>query len=127
MDTGENLASQIQQKCKMMRIMAQELDVHFSLVVQIGRQGWAMRRHGPLRRPVLVDIKNANAYAEEADLVLLLHRNKYYLPDIEDDVLEIHVAKQRDGEAGTVCYLEMFAERATLMATTKRPHDMQAD
>jgi len=123
-DSGENLAAKIQQKCKEMRVMAQELDVHFVMVVQIGRQGYGMTRGGIIRRPILTDIKNANAYAEEPDNVFLLHRNKYYIPDLEDDVLELHVAKQRDGEAGTVCYLEMFADRATLMATHKRPHDV---
>ena len=123
-DTGDNLASKIQQKCKEMRVLAQELDVHFVLIVQIGRQGFGRTRGGNIKRPTLVDIKNANAYAEEADLVLLLHRNKYYLPDLEDDILEVHIGKQRDGEAGTVCYLEMFADRSTIMTTNKRPHDV---
>ena len=123
-DTGENLPAVIQMKCKQMRIMAQELDVHFVMIVQIGRQGYGRTRGGAIRRPTLIDIKNANAYAEESDLTLLLHRNKYYLPELEDDILEVHVAKQRNGEAGTVCYLEMFADRSTIMTTHKRPHDI---
>lgn len=123
-DTGDNLAAKIQQKCRQMRVMAQELNVHFVMVVQVGRQGFGRTRGGAIRRPTLIDIKNANAYAEEADLVLLLHRNKYYLVDLEDDILEVHIAKQRDGVSGTVCYLEMFADRSTIMSTHKRPHDL---
>ena len=123
-DSGDNLAAKIQQKLKQTRVMAQELDVHFVLIVQVGRQGFGRTRSGNIRRPTLIDLKNSNAYAEEPDNVLLVHRNKYYLPDLADDILEIHIAKQRDGEAGTVCYFEMFAERSTIMTTNKRPHDI---
>lgn len=49
-------------------------------------------------RPQLHELKNSGGYEEVADLVLLLHRSKYYDPDSEDsDVLEIKVAKQRRG------------------------------
>jgi len=120
---GDNKASRIETEMKHLRVLAQELNVHFVAIVQIGRQGFGRDRQGRIRRPVLVDIKNANAYAEEPDIVLLLHRNSYYLPDLDDDILEINIAKQREGEV-TNCYLEMFADRATIMGTLKRPHDI---
>lgn len=123
-DTGENLATRIQKECKRMRVLAKELDVHFVLVVQVGRQGYGKTKGGKIKRPTLIDIKNANAYAEEANLVLLAHRNKYYVEDLDDDILEIHVAKQRDGEANACAYFEMFANTSTLMDTDKRPHDL---
>ena len=121
-DTGENLASRIQMECKRMRILAKELDMHFVLVVQVGRQGFGRQRGGHIKRPSLIDVKNSNAYAEEANIVLLLHRNKYYMPELDDDILEIEIAKQRDGETHRV-YFEMFANTSTIMATDKRPHD----
>ncbi len=123
-DTGRDLANTIQMKIKQMRVLARELEVHFVLLVQVGRQGFGRTRSGNIRRPILIDLKNSNAYGEEPDIVLLLHRNSYYLPDLEDDILEVHVAKQRDGEANTVCYLELFADRSTIIATGKRPHDL---
>ena len=126
-DTGDNLATRIQKECKRMRVLAKELDVHFVLVVQIGRQGFGRQRGGRIKRPTLIDIKNANAYAEEADLVLLLHRNKYYLEHLEDDILEIEIAKQRDGESGIKAYFEMFADTSTIMDTDKLPFDVAAD
>jgi replicative DNA helicase len=122
----DNKAARIERDCQRMRALAKILNVHFVLVVQIGRQGYGRGRGGRIKRPNLIDIKNANAYAEEADLVLLLHRNKYYLPDLEDDILEIDVAKQRDGEPNTRIFFEMFGETATLVDTDKMPHDMQA-
>lgn len=123
-DSGENLPAKIQQKCKQLRALAQELGVHFVAIVQLGRQGFGRTRGGVIKRPLITDIKNANAYSEEADLVLLLHRNKYYMPDLTDDILEVHIAKQRAGEAGQVAYLELFPDRSTIMSTTKRPHDV---
>jgi replicative DNA helicase len=125
-DTGDNLATRIQKECKRMRVLAKELDMHFCLVVQVGRQGFGRTKGGRIKRPTLIDIKNANAYAEEANTVILLHRNKYYIEDLDDDILEVHVAKQRDGEANVVAYFEMFANTSTLMDTEKRPHDLQA-
>lgn len=126
-DTGENLATRIQRECKRMRVLAKQLDVHFVLVVQVGRQGYGRQRGGRIKRPTLIDIKNANAYAEESDLVMLVHRNKYYMEDLEDDILEVDIAKQRDGEANVKVYFEMFAETSTIMGTDKLPHDVLMD
>lgn len=122
-DSGDNLAVKIQRECKRMRILAQELAVHFILVVQIGRQGYGKDRKGAIKRPILTDIKNANAYAEESDLALLLHRNKYYMPELQDDILECNIAKHRMGEANKNIYFELMAEYSTIVPTTKFPND----
>ena len=127
-DTGENLALRIQREVKRMRVLAQELDVHFVMLVQIGRSGYGRgRRNDRIRRPTLIDIKNANAYAEEADLCLLLHRNSYYLPDLEEDILEVDIAKQRGGIANQKVYFEIFPDRATIMQTSKLPYDVSGE
>lgn len=123
-DTGDNLATRIQKEMKRMRVLAKTLNIHFVCVVQVGRSGFGRQRGNRIKRPTLIDIKNANAYAEEADLVLLLHRNKYYLEDLEDDILEIDIAKQRDGEGNVKTYFEMFGHTATIMETEKLPHDI---
>lgn len=122
-DTGNNLAARIQREMKRIRVLAKTLDVHFVCVVQIGRQGYGRTNVG-IRRPTLLDIKNANAYAEESDTVLLLHRNKYYLPDLQQDILEVHIAKQRDGEANERVYYEFVPELAQIRETQSVPHDV---
>lgn len=124
-DTGENLAQIIQRECKRMRIVANELNVHFIMVLQIGRSGYGLSGT-KIKRPSLVSIKNANAYAEECDLVLLLHRNKYYLPDLDHpDILEIDIAKQRYGSANEKVYLEADLSTSTLRPTSIFPHDIR--
>lgn len=116
---GENMAQRIQREMKRMRVLAKRLDVHFVLVVQIGRAGYGKRKQGVVR-PTIIDIKNANAYAEEADIVLLLHRSKYYMPDIDDDILEVEIAKQRGGATNRVNF-EFFPDTATIVDTDKVP------
>lgn len=123
-DTGDNLATRIQKEMKRLRVLAKTLKIHFVAIVQIGRQGFGRQRGGQIRRPTLIDIKNANAYAEEANLVILLHRNKYYLHDLEEDILEFDIAKQRDGEANIKVYFEFFPDTSTIMNTDRVPHDV---
>jgi replicative DNA helicase len=49
-------------------------------------------------RPRLDELKNSGGYEEVGDLILLLHRSKYYDPESADeDVMEVKVAKQRRG------------------------------
>ena len=126
-DAGDNIAARVQKEMKRMRVLAKMLDVHFVCIVQVGRQGFGRQTGGRIKRPTLIDIKNSNAYAEEANLVILLHRNKYYLPDLEVDILEYDIAKQRDGEANIKVYFELFPEVSTIMATDRVPHDVMGD
>lgn len=123
-DSGDNVAARIQKEMKRMRVLAKQLEVHFVCIVQIGRQGFGRQSGGRIKRPTLIDIKNSNAYGEEANLVILLHRNKYYLPDLEVDILEFDIAKQRDGEANIKVYFEIFPEVSTIMSTDRFPHDV---
>ena len=123
-DTGDNLATRIQKEMKRLRVLAKTLGIHFVAIVQIGRQGFGRQRGGRIRRPTIIDIKNANAYGEEANLVILLHRNKYYLQDLEEDILEVDIAKQRDGEANIKVYFEFFPDTSTIMNTDRVPHDV---
>lgn len=68
---------------------------HFAAVVvqQIRR---IKRTKNP--RPRLDELKNSGGYEEVADLILMLHRSKYYDPESADeDVLEVKIGKQRRG------------------------------
>lgn len=58
------------------------------------------------RRPQLFDLRDSGRIEEDADLVLFLYRDSYYQDDA-DDVAEILIAKQRQGEGHKivrVCY-----------------------
>ncbi len=55
------------------------------------------------KRPSLAQIKDSGDIEQDADLVLLLYREEYYQRETPDKgVLEIEVAKNRNGEDGIV-------------------------
>ena len=63
------------------------------------------RKHdddGPeIAKPMLTDLRDSGALEQDADVVMLLHRNGYYTKDPLDVTAEVIVAKNRDGETGT--------------------------
>lgn len=126
---ADGLASNIEHKLRKTREIARRHNVHICVVVQIKRyfDMNTIRPNRPVPRPKLDKIKNSGAFAEEADLVLLLHRNKYYKPDLENDVLEIEVAKQRQGVMGTYAFFEYLGECTKIRRTDWRPDDWGDD
>ncbi len=57
----------------------------------------------PNHRPVLADLRQSGNIEANADNVLLLYRDEYYHPHSADaGLIELIIAKQRDGVVGTV-------------------------
>ena len=85
------------------QVMARDLNVHFSIVVQIGRK--VEERND--KRPKISDLKDCGGFEEIPDLILLFYREAYYLSknveeDFDVDLMEIIIGKQRQGGTGTV-------------------------
>jgi replicative DNA helicase len=55
------------------------------------------------KRPTMSDIKDSGSVEQDADLILTLYRDEYYDKASEDRLItEIGVAKNRDGQVGTI-------------------------
>ena len=54
------------------------------------------------RRPILSDLRESGSIEEDADLVMFLYRDAYYSKKDDDNSLEIIIAKNREGETGTI-------------------------
>lgn len=91
----ENQAQVLQQKVDETARIARELGVHICLVVQ--------QRRGdddPMEK-----LKGSGGFEERADLLFLIDRPAYRDKDMQDNVMEVTILKQRDGERNVVCKL----------------------
>lgn len=120
-NVGQDLASKIEQKIQELYEFGKDYQCHFMAVVQIRRDDSATKKNYT-KRPTLKGLKNSGAYEEAADLVMLIHRNKYYDTSLQDDILEISIAKQRMGTTGDA-FFEFDPETCNIAGTDKLPAD----
>lgn len=101
--------------CRALKAIAGELDVPVLLCTHLARPG---KDRGD-RYPVLNDLRDSGALKQEADVVLLLHREDYYDPDPkEHQICDVIIAKHRNGPPGTVrlAWLQKCSSFANLRA-----------
>jgi replicative DNA helicase len=69
---------------------------------QLNRQAEGRDGH----RPRMSDLRESGSIEQDADVIMLLHREDYYRmsePDFQpDNIAEVIIAKQRNGPTGTV-------------------------
>ena len=61
-------------------------------------------------RPRLADLRESGSIEQDADTCLMLHRPGRFDGSLEDNVIEVIVAKQRNGPTGeiTLAYLKHY-------------------
>jgi replicative DNA helicase len=87
-------AGKIAEKLNKTQAIAKAANTHIAIVHQIRRSS----EKGKVKKPTMESLKNSGGYEEIADLIVLMHRAKYYNPDLDEDVIEYIIAKQRRGE-----------------------------
>lgn len=98
----ESRQQQISEISRGIKAVARELNVPVIALSQLNRQSEGRDGH----RPRMSDLRESGSIEQDADVVMLLHREDYYRmsePDFQpDNIAEIIVAKQRNGPTGTV-------------------------
>ncbi len=93
-----------------MKALARELDVPVVVISQLNRAAEGREGH----KPRMSDLRESGSIEQDADVVMLLHREDYYhrgdMEYQENHEAEVIIAKQRNGPTGTVklAFLEKF-------------------
>ncbi len=96
-DSRQNEVAEISRDLKQ---LAREMECPVIVLSQLSRA--SEKRQGG-HRPMLSDLRDSGAIEQDADVVMFLHREDYYrgADEPKDNICEVIIAKQRNGETGT--------------------------
>lgn len=100
--TKESRQQQMTEISRGIKAVARELEVPVIAVSQLNRQSETREGH----RPRMSDLRESGSIEQDADVILLLHREDYYHFHEADyqpsNIVEVIIAKQRNGPIGVV-------------------------
>ncbi len=101
-----------------LKSLARELSIPVIVVSQLNRSVESREGH----RPRMSDLRESGSIEQDADVVILLHREDYYNPDIKDGTAELIIAKQRNGPVGVIklTFLSQFMRFESLASASNK-------
>jgi replicative DNA helicase len=98
----ENRAQELSQITRFLKLLAKEFQVPIIALSQLSRNV----ENRTNKRPILSDLRESGSIEQDADLVLMLYRDNYYNnnqhKNIDKNIVELIIAKQRNGPIGTI-------------------------
>lgn len=97
---AESRQAEIATISRQLKALARELKIPVIAMAQLNR----MAEGRPDKKPIMSDLRESGAIEQDADVVLLIHREEYYHPDREEfkGLADLILAKQRNGPVDTV-------------------------
>jgi replicative DNA helicase len=97
---------QVAQISRRLKFLARELQIPVVALAQVNRSSEDRQDH----RPRLADLRESGSLEQDADTVMMLHRPDRYEPGQHEGIIEVIVAKQRNGPTGevTLAYLKQY-------------------
>ncbi len=97
---------QVAQISRRLKFLARELQIPVMALAQVNRASEDRQDH----RPRLADLRESGSIEQDADTCMMLHRPGRFDGGLEDNIIEVIVAKQRNGPTGdvTLTYLKQF-------------------
>ena len=105
-DRRESRQEQVAGISRRLKFLARELKVPVLALAQVNRSSEDRQDH----RPRLSDLRESGAIEQDADTVMMLHRPDYHEPGQNEGLVEVIIAKQRNGPTGEVSlmYVKQF-------------------
>jgi replicative DNA helicase len=98
----DNRVQELSQITRSLKTIAREFNIPIIGLSQLSRNV----ENRIDKKPILSDLRESGSIEQDADLVLMLYRNKSYNPqqlnDQTDQLIELIIAKHRNGPIGTV-------------------------
>jgi len=99
---AENRQVQVARVSRDLKALARELEVPVVVLSQLNRQPEGRSDH----KPRMADLRESGAIEQDADVVMMLHREDYYQQYEQNpqftNIGEVILAKQRNGPTGTI-------------------------
>jgi replicative DNA helicase len=97
---------QVAQISRRLKFLAKELEIPVVALAQVNRSSEDRQDH----RPRLADLRESGSIEQDADTVMILHRPELHEPGQHEGVVEVIIAKQRNGPTGeiTLTYLKQY-------------------
>ncbi len=97
---GKNMtrAEELAKISRSLKILAGELGVSIVGISQVSRE---VEKRAD-KKPTMADLRESGALEQDADIILLLYRPGQYDKDADESLVEVDVAKNRQGSQGTV-------------------------
>jgi replicative DNA helicase len=80
-----------------LKLLAVQENIPVILISQLNRQV----ENRESKKPRLSDLRDSGALEQDADMVWMLYRAKYYDPKLDDNTAQVRIAKNRRGRLGT--------------------------
>jgi replicative DNA helicase len=105
-DRRDSRQEQVAAISRRLKFLARELSIPVVALAQVNRSSEDRQDH----RPRLSDLRESGAIEQDADTVMMLHRPDYHEPGQQEGIVEIIIAKQRNGPTGdvTLLYVKQF-------------------